>query len=411
MKLIRAVYLVLKNIAGLVCYYLLSFIFPRNKSRWIYGNTNGNFRDNSKYFFLFCNREIPQIEHVWISSSKRDVAQISAAGYKACYKFSVKGLYYVLTAKVFVYNMYTSTDIFNGCLRGNAFLFNFWHGVPYKKIEFDITTGPSKTYYHPYSISEKFESYCMMEPRLFRDSSAILATSEKLIPIYLSAFQLKREQIMIGPYPRNAVFQQPKQDLLKHIALIESENLQQVISDMANFKKVIIYMPTWRDSDEDFMSQALPNLNLLQQVCEAAEMLFLIKAHPRTRFNANFSNFANIQKMDNNIDVYPLLPLTDALISDYSSIIFDYALLQKKIFFYAFDKTAYLQKSREAYFEYEEVFSHEITGDFNKLLVELKSFGEGEIAHYQYPAPLALHNNDASLMDIADYIKGKINYN
>lgn len=166
-------------------------------------------------------------------------------------------------------------------------------------------------------------------------------------------------------------------------------------------------MPTFRDDNPDFMDNAIPDFESLEQVCKQTNTLFLIKAHILTKFSTDLSKFGHVMQIDSNIDVYPMLPYTSALISDYSSIIFDYSLLNKKIMFYTFDKEEYLSKSRESYFEYEEVFSNDIIRDFDGLLHELQNFDNEK---YEYPLPKSFLQKVSDMDDITRHIKKMIKY-
>jgi len=394
--------------SGLFVIYYLSFLFPRNKKIWLYGNYQGTFRDNAKYLFIYNNIHFPEIKHVWISPSQEVVNTLNLLGFTSFYRYSFHAIYYAFIAKVYIYNV-VPRDISNGYYRGTAFLFNLWHGVPYKKIEYDIEKGPLKTFFHPVGFKEKFERF-LYEPETFRSSSAVLATSAKLDDIFSSAFRLPKDKVCIGPYPRNWPLKFSKIELIDFINKYETKGFNQLISSLSAFNSVIIYMPTFRDANPDFMDQAIPDFEKLNYFCKRNNTLFLIKAHVLTKFSADLSKFSNIKSLDSELDVYPLLPFTHALVSDYSSIIFDYSLLKKKIIFYAFDKEDYLSKSRESYFEYEEIFSNDITSSFEALLKEIELLGQNEPLKYEYPLSSAFFDTNTDLNNIVHYIKKSINY-
>lgn len=387
-------------------------MFPRNKKIWLYGNYHGTFRDNSKYLYLYVNEYNKEIEHIWITPSKDIVAKLKLLGYKAVYKYSFSALYYALVAKVYIYNIYSSTDIFAGCFRGNAFLFNLWHGIPYKKIEYDVKSGPLQPYYNPKNFKEKFYSF-LIEPKTFRLSSSVLTTSEKLRDIYSNAFLLAKDKIFVGPYPRNSIFKWNKTKLVNYINKAESVELQEALKLLKTFDNVLIYMPTWRDANPNFMSAAIPDFDQLEEVCKSNNSLFLIKSHVLTSYNVDLNRYSYIKNLNSSIDIYPLLPFTDALISDYSSIIFDYSLLRKKIIFYPFDKEDYLSKSREAYFSYEEVFTTNLTSDFNALLHEIELLGKENRKvkqQYNYKVIQSFLENKNEMKDIVTFIKSSIQF-
>lgn len=406
MRLLINVFLIFKQAFSFVA-YSVSFLFPRNKKLWLYGNLKGSFRDNSKYLFIYNSTHFTEINHIWISQSKDVVASINKIGFKAVYKFSPLAFWYALSAKVYIYNS-APTDTVHGCLRGKAYCFNLWHGIPFKKIEYDIKKGSFyKRFFNPIGLQQKIASF-LFEPKLFRNSDGVLATSEKLTGIYCSAFKLKSGQVYIGPYPRNEIFNLSESELSAFINKYESTEFKSLINIIVRFKRVVIYMPTFRDDNPNFMDNAIPDFERLEQVCKQTNTLFLIKAHILTKFTTDLSKFGHIKQIDSNIDVYPLLPYTNALISDYSSIIFDYSLLNKKIIFYAFDKEEYLSKSREAYFEYDDVFSKDIIKDFEGLLHDLQYFDSKK--KYEYPLPKSFLQNKRTMGDITLHIKESIKY-
>ena len=411
MNLLGNLFLLSRQLSFFVI-YMLSFLFPRNKKIWLYGNYNGTFRDNSKYLYLYASEHNKEIKHIWITPSKNVVQKLNSLGHTAIYKYSLSALYHALTAKVYVYNIYATTDLYNGCFRGSAFLFNLWHGVPFKKIEYDVKTGPLQPYYNPKNLREKFHSF-LKEPKTFRLSSSVLATSEKLRDIYSSAFLVSKDKVFVGPYPRNLIFKWSKAELVDYINKVESIKLQQTLKLLNGFRNVLIYLPTFRDANPDFMNEAVPDFDYLEEVCKANNSLFLIKSHILTRFSVDVNKYSHIRILDSREDVYPLLPFTDALVSDYSSVIFDYSLLKKKIIFYAFDKEDYLSKSREACFRYEDVFTSNTTADFESLLNEIELLArenqETKLS-YNYEVTESFLENKKEMKDIITFIKSSINF-
>lgn len=397
---------VLKQVTCFIV-FLFSFLAPRNKKVWLYGNLNGSFRDNSKYLFIFNSAFFPEIKHIWISQSKDVVRAIHSMGLRSVYKYSIPSLFYGLIAKVYIYN-HAPTDAMHGCMRGSALLFNLWHGVPFKKIEYDITSGSEyRKFFNPQNFSEKLQSF-LFEPKFFRNSDYVLATSNELVPAFSSAFRLPKEKVFVGTYPRNEVLKLTEQRLIGYIIENETVGFVRILDKIKSFRSAVIYMPTFRDNNPDFINVALPDLEKLNNVCKKQDIIFLIKAHPLTRFGSDLSKLSHIMCLDNIIDVYPLLPYTNALISDYSSIIFDYSLLDRRILFYAFDKDEYLSENRESYFEYEEVFSKEIISDFDSLLQNVALLYKKK--YIEYPSLKKFVQNADGMEAITKHIKKAINF-
>ncbi|WP_153798253.1 CDP-glycerol glycerophosphotransferase family protein [Foetidibacter luteolus] len=349
------------------CCHYISCLIPRSKRLWLYSSLAGKFVDNAKYLFIYANKSNPEIRHVWICESDEVINYLRERGYECYHKKSAKAIFLSLRASVQVYSSY-SVDICNPAYSGGVFRFNLWHGTPLKKIEYDITKGPIRYLYYPTSFCEKVKRF-IYSPPLTKKHHAAIAASEKLKPIFCSAFRLKRENVVIGQHPRLMPFYWNRNDLIKHIHEFETKALENLLVRFRSYDKVCVYMPTWRDSNPEFLAQALPRFELLNKVCAQNNMLFLLKTHINTVFNEDVSMYSNIELVDRNIDMYPLLPFTQILITDYSSIFFDYALLKRRIIFYPYDLNEYLDASREFYFSYDEITKGSmIAYDFHQLL-------------------------------------------
>ena len=81
---------------------------------------------------------------------------------------------------------------------------------------------------------------------------------------------------------------------------------------------------------------------------------FVFKFHPYMAFTDNKDYYPVIRSYDTSMDVYPFLALTEMLITDYSSIFFDYLLLNKPIVFFPYDKKQYISEDRDFLFDYDD---------------------------------------------------------
>ncbi len=125
-------------------------------------------------------------------------------------------------------------------------------------------------------------------------------------------------------------------------------------------------MPTWRDKDQDFLNTALPDFDLLSSSLEKNDLVMYIKLHPNTKTIKRKDS--NIIFIDPLVDVYDFLPNSDLLITDYSSIYFDYLLMNKEIIFYPFDYENYNRTDREFYFNYNAFTPGKKVYNFGDLL-------------------------------------------
>jgi CDP-glycerol glycerophosphotransferase (TagB/SpsB family) len=346
--------------------YFLSGFFKRNKNTWLFGTYNAGFGDNSKYLYLYLEKNYPEIEIIWITRKKNNLNYLQSKGINAYYKKSLKGVFSILRAG-FIFSNTNIEDVSYWFSKGAKFV-NLWHGVPLKKIEFDIESG---------KIAWKFQSsnnfIKMMKkltfPGLYRHPDYLLIPSNYMKKYFISAFKIKDENVLLGEYPRNSIFKYPKNELLKLISRFESSVTFEFVKSFSKYEKIFVYLPTFRDGKSDFFKDSGIDFEQLDKIGKAKNYLFLIKLHPTTSKKiVDLEKFTNIKLLDSKTDIYPILPFTDILISDYSSIFFDYLLLNKEIIFFPFDLKEYMQKSRKMYFDYDEIVVGRKCISFSQLL-------------------------------------------
>ncbi len=340
--------------------YLISFLIPKKEDIWVFGSHQNRFCENSKELFLYMSKNHKNVQSIWITGDKELSNKIANQGYVSLHRWSPKGLYFSLRAKNYFYNVYS--DDVNFYTSGNATLVNLWHGIPLKHIEFDIKKGPlQKIFNSPLSLI-----YAFFKPYLFKNPHYVLSTSKTVSKIFSSAFRIKESQCLEFGYPRTDIFyradanqnETPLYKRLKNLKTRESHTL-------------IIYMPTWRSKNANFLQEALPDLKRLNDALASNAQTLVIKLHPNDLMRQK--ELSNILFVNPKTDIYPLMELSDALITDYSSIYFDYLLLNKEIIFYPFDLQSYLSQDREFYFDYNEKTPGIKVRKFSELLDTLSN--------------------------------------
>ncbi len=229
--------------------------------------------------------------------------------------------------------------------RSNQVYVQTWHGTPLKKIGLDVPGSGLD-----YGKEGKKFSY-MISPSKY--------CSEK----YISAFGLKgREDIVLETgYPRNDVlftFDQAKvNSILREL-------------DIPRGKKIILYAPTFRDNKHSEVA-GYENLlgidfeKLKEQIGD--EYIVLFRAHYFVAKNIDFKKYNGFVKdVSDYEDVNDLYIISDLLITDYSSVFFDYANLKRPIIFYMYDYEDYKSNAREFYLD-----QNELPGPITKTQEEL----------------------------------------
>jgi CDP-glycerol glycerophosphotransferase (TagB/SpsB family) len=326
--------------------YLLSGLIPRRKDLWVFGSWGGyRFADNAAAFFLSCHETGPDgVDMVWISRRRDIVEDLRGRGYDAAWIWSVRGVVRCLRAGVYIFDCF-SKDI-NFWLSRNATKVNLWSGVPLKAFERDID-NPGSRYHRLFHGSAPVRlAYGAMMPWHVVRPDLIIATSEETAAITRRAFDVPHDAVVVTGFPRNDA-------LLSESGhrRARSNCPPEVLAATDAGRTVFFYLPTFRDS-------AKPYLNIdwdhLETIMEQVDGVFLIKFHPMDATTFSHRSPRVIQ-LPQNIDVYHVLPFTTSLISDYSSVIFDYMLLNRPIVYYMPDLAEFRRSSRRLIFDPEEI--------------------------------------------------------
>lgn len=342
----------------------ISFLVPRKKNKWIFGSNMG-YTGNAKHLFIHVlENKVKDIEAYWITDKKQDVAKLKSIGMPVEYKWSLSGLYNCLTSKVYLYNSYVS-DI-NEYTFGNVCKFNLWHGIGLKHIE-RTKKNPEKKYVtHNPLVKFRYFRF-LIKPNL------VLSPSPLETDLFAPSFGVEKSQCVESTYPRNEVLNYDKKFIKEYIDRYEfDKTILDLIHNIEKYDHRIIYMPTWRDSGRNFLEQIGFDLSALDKTLREINGCLIFKLHPATQISVDSINLKNIFVLKNNIDIYPVLPFTDCLITDYSSIYFDYILMrEKRVILFIPDYEEYTRGDRDFAFPFDESVEGEKIYNFKDLLESL----------------------------------------
>ncbi|WP_341517168.1 CDP-glycerol glycerophosphotransferase family protein [Citrobacter gillenii] len=339
--------------------YPIGYLFKRDGSIWVFGGYGG-FTDNTRYLYESVNQH-DDIRCIWISDKRKLVDFIRSKGYEAYTKNSIKGLYFCFKAKVYIYSNYVST--INFYTSAGAVLVNLWHGTPLKKIEYDIQKLPLYSYFKGANFFIK-----LLMPEKHVKCSLILSPSSFVYEYsFKTAFRVFDPRcVIIADPPRIS-------------NLIEKYNKKITATDPSEGKvsKVFLYAPTWRDDRSDFISASGMDFDELDSFLLLNNALLYIRLHPNTNLCIDISKLNNIVIVDCHQPVEDNLLNSDFLITDYSSIYFDYLYLNKPIIFFPFDLYEYTA-SRDLYLKYEDVTPGIKVFTQKELISEMRKLLDGE---------------------------------
>jgi len=201
---------------------------------------------------------------------------------------------------------------------GQVFI-NTWHGTPLKVMGKDNIAEEHRlgNVQHPLLSSD----YLLYPNRFMKNRMLEGYMIEKIYP----------GKILLEGYPRNSVF-------FKDAWLKEKLGLED--------KEIFVYMPTFRgilmDRDDDGQKRDVEEiLTELDSRLKDNQILFA-KLHVLNESQIDFEKFSNIMPFPKGYEIYDVLNMADVLITDYSSVFFDFANTERKIILYNYDEEDYI---------------------------------------------------------------------
>ena len=364
---------------------VVSLVVPRSGRIWAFGSWyGGRFADNPKYFFLHCaSREREAVHAVWLSMSSTVVRRIRALGFPAYHRLSPRGLWYALRAGVYIFDcrvMDVSSVASSGALK-----VNLWHGVPLKMIERDIPQSNNALAQANHGSPLVRAANKVLRPQLSERYDYILGTSRATCGRFARAFGVDTSQVINGGYPRTDVLLS-RDDGARFRMPEEERVIEKCRAYAREGTRVMLYMPTFRDWRND-ADRVIPiDWRALDGLLQAHGGALFCKLHPNDQARLpDLAGLSRVHLIPSSVDPYPILRHTDALISDYSSIFFDYLLLDRPLLFYPYDLDDYRTFSRALYDDYDTVTpgpkAYDAAGLERAITTLLSSYGE-QSRHY-----------------------------
>jgi CDP-glycerol glycerophosphotransferase len=343
----------LKLIRGILFlpFWWLERLIPRSKRIFVFGGWGGRkYSDNSKALYEYIIKNVPKLKPYWITGDKRIYQKLMDDNKPVAMTYSIKGWLLSLRA-FFVIN--SNSDDRNLYAVNGAKIICLWHGMPLKKIEYDTKLGlrlQGKNVKTGIKIKNMIRDIIFPYYKYNKKPYSTISSADFFIPFLLSAFLLDKKNIWLTGLPRTDWFYERK--------------TEKIISNLRNNEKyinsrVILYMPTFRrmrnygNFFNPFNIQSF-NSDKFIDFLEKEDVVFLYKPH---NFDHTF-NFSLLSERfvlindDDYDELYVLISNIDILVTDYSSVYFDFLCLNKPAILTPFDYDVYIQNYREHYFDY-----------------------------------------------------------
>lgn len=343
-NLIKLLKFVFQLLLGCLIALPLAFLIKKQRNLISFiGRDNGIFTDNVKYFFLFLHHLKPDgIEYYFITENRNTYIELKKLDFPVLIYPSFKSIYVLLRSYILIVDNWMWINKLKYHFLHRAKKIQIWHGVPIKKIQLMNRENIKRL------KSASLNLYCK-SMGLFPKYDLIISTSNYYTEnAFKKAF--KTTKIIESGYPRNDCFFNKGSNLSSESKDIETTNKVSDFKDKGY--KIVVYVPTFRDTGGDAVQDKTLDLYKLSKFAERHKILFVFKFHPDPYFAYHFTEVENILLYDSSSDIYPLLPSSDCIITDYSSIYFDYLLLDKPIIFYPYDYEKYIKYDRDLIFDY-----------------------------------------------------------
>lgn len=212
--------------------------------------------------------------------------------------------------------------------------FNSWHGTPLKTLGRSIKSAP-------HEIGNTQRNFFMADYLLYPNEFTFSHMREDYM-----LDQLFPGQYALNGYPRNHVFYEIDRQKKIREAL-ELEGMQ-----------VIAYMPTWRGTTDkkNVRTQELAVLYYLNELDRKLrdDQVLYVNLHNFVRDRIELDEYKHIRFFPEEYETYEFLSVADCLITDYSSVFFDFANTRRKIILFAYDQEEYFEE-RGTYLSFSEL--------------------------------------------------------
>lgn len=324
--------------------YLLSILIPKNKKIFILGSSLGqHFADNPKYIYMYLERTEPSFDYYWITKNKELYEEKKTKNF--LYLYSFRGVYYLLRAKYLVIS-HQVNDLLPP-LHGGKVIIQLWHGTPLKKLGYD----------RDQSLNNKRKNvlkkiyYTFFGYLYYMKADYVVVSAQNQKKVFSSAFGIRQEKVLVLGQPRN--------DILLNKQLVDHTYTNKInfLLKLSNYDSVVSWLPTHRHGMDRNIINLIDNYGFdgkkINEELVKSNSILIVKPHflELEVLKDKLKHFSNIY-IYTEADPYPLLAFTDILVTDYSSIFFDFSLTNKPIIFAPFDYNEYVNQFKDFYYDY-----------------------------------------------------------
>ncbi|MGB4626963.1 MAG: CDP-glycerol glycerophosphotransferase family protein [Erysipelotrichaceae bacterium] len=308
-----------------------------------FGGRNYTCSPKAIYEKMLTMEEFNDYKFVWsfINTKKHKIKEderliIVKTNSEDYFKYFASAKYWIVNSMVPLHFIKKKDQIYIQC----------WHGTPLKKLRYDIKADGNI-----FNTQKEWKKSNDIDAKRF---DFFISPSKYCTEKFTSAFNLKalnKEHILIEEgYPRN--------DSLFNIDSNKILKLKKKLK-INSAKKVLLYVPTFRDNQHEsgvgYTYDLQLDFKLLREKI-GNNYIVLFRAHYLVASKIDFSEYKDfVVNVSNYDDINDLYIISDIIITDYSSVFFDFANLKRPIIFYMYDYDEYKNKLRDFYISMDEL--------------------------------------------------------
>ena len=322
-------------------------------------NVGRNYSGNPKHIYEEMIRQglDNKLQFIWILE---DLNTKIPGRTKKIRRSRIMYYYYMARAKIWVFDTREPSHIFK---RDQGYYIQTWHGTPLKKLGMDLDDVFM-------SGGGDIESY---KRNIYRDTRKwdfLLSQNEFSTDIFKNAFAFSEEP---SKFKEIWTYGYPRDDILTNKNTLEEMNRIKEELGIPKGKKILLYAPTWRDNEYHRRSMykfvTAMDFDLLNEKL-SEDYVIIVKYHYLVVEDIDWSDYEGfVYTFKAETDIADLYLISDMLITDYSSVMFDYSILNRPMFFFMYDLESYRDELRGFYFD----ILKEIPGPISKTTEELIS--------------------------------------
>ncbi len=370
---------ILNRIKSHRCYWKYTKV-PKEKNLWVFsGFRHKNYMDNTMYFYEYIVKNHPEINAVWLTTDGNVYCDLKSEDMPAFMMNSPEGTEIMSKAEVAVTDHFVMTDFsplfgFNDKVK----VVQLWHGVGFKSMgdSKSVKNTTERGVVHSNDIISKENDFALI--KLFK----------KIKYYFLAPFREKFEKYFLFVCPGTE-----RIEMIADVWNVPHENcfmaghprnLPVYEEEISKDPVKIMYAPTYRfdyKRERQMVNEFLFKAPEIEALMEEINGEFILRMHPHTWRNYKYKIISVLTAydrifLDETEDVYTEIGTLSVMISDYSSIALDFAMLDRPVVFHGQDYEWFVENEAGFNLDFPNVIPGPLTKDWDETLKAVREYVE-----------------------------------